>query len=398
MKLLKTDFNSILSRGRNITLFGAADIAQKSMRRLNEEKIVAVVDNSKNLHGESFRNYVIQSPIDIPKDSYILICSTAIAEISEQLINLGYKPDEDFTISPILNDLIIIQELENLETELYFTSGSIPIKNKEYGGGLYKLKFEGYKEELKKIYSGPCYGTLKYDNYLLFIDTDKGLMRYDPNTNAVDNLIKTPKGSRAHGLSYNPSNGCFYISCSNLDAIIEYDSTFKETKRFYLSNKKNYYGNSRHHCNDNFSIDNSLFVSMFSSTGNWMKGVFDGCVAEFNIETGERLNDIVQGLYMPHNIIEINGSLQVLDSLPGHLRSENFDVSGTFPAFTRGLAYDKGYYYIGQSKNRNFSKVIGVSNNISIDCGIVIFEPNTKVSRTLKLSNKIGEIHSIQIL
>ena len=134
---------------------------------------------------------------------------------------------------------------------------------------------------------------------------------------------------------------------------------------------------------------------MFSSTGNWKNGVYDGCVAEFNIETGERSKDITNGLYMPHNICHINGSLHVLDSLPGHLRADNFNIIGTFPAFSRGLDFNKGFFYVGQSKNRNFSKVLGVSNNISVDCGVIIFHPEIKVSRFIPLSMKIGEIHSI---
>lgn len=395
MKLNKSNFNQIFSKGKKITLFGSGEIAQKTFRKINEDKVAAVVDNSKNLHNTLFNEINVQDPTKIPQDTYILICSTAISPISEQLVHLGYTPEVDFTISPVLNDLLIIGELENINSELYFTSGSIPVENSDYGGGFYKLIFEGEKQSLTKVYSGPCYGTLNFNNKIYFIDTDKGIMSYCPKTGKIENLVQTPKDSRAHGISYNQSTKCFYVSCSNLDGVIEYDLDFNEKRRFKLSEKIDYYGKSRHHCNDNFSVDNSLFVSMFSASGNWKKGVFDGCIAEFDLTTGKRLNNVFNGLYMPHNICEINGVLQVLDSLPGHLRADNFEVIGTFPAFARGLAYHNGFYFIGQSKNRNFSKVLGLSNNISVDCGIIIFEPNTKVSRTLKLSNKIGEIHSI---
>ncbi len=150
-----------------------------------------------------------------------------------------------------------------------------------------------------------------------------------------------------------------------------------------------------HHCNDNFAIENSLFVSMFSSTGNWKNDKFDGCIAEFDIETGKRLSDVETGLYMPHNVKHYDGSLHILDSLPGHLRYNNLSIQGTFPAFTRGLDYNKGLYYIGQSKNRNYSKVQGLSNNISIDCGVVVFNPEIKASRFLQFPHAIGEIHAI---
>ena len=98
---------------------------------------------------------------------------------------------------------------------------------------------------------------------------------------------------------------------------------------------------------------------------------------------------------MPHNIAFIEGSLVVLDSLRGELKKNNAQVSGRFPGFSRGLGHDGHYYYIGQSRNRNYSKYLGLSYNISIDTSIIVFDDQTKVSRTLHLPSKISEIHSI---
>ena len=397
MKLERSNFNKILSKGRKLTLFGASEIANKTIRKLDKTNILSVVDNSKNLQGTIFNGFEIKSPSSISSDSFVLICSTAITSISKQLIDLGFEIEKDFTVSPSLNDLLIIEELENINTSFYFTSGSFPSTNTNHGGGLYKVFFNHEDIEIKKIYSGPCYEMIRHEDKILFIDTDKGIQSFDPKKNKVITLVETPKDSRAHGISFNEHTKNYYVSCSTMDAIIEYDNNFKEVKRFNLSKKIDFYSTSMHHCNDNYTIGNSLFVSMFSSSGNWKRGVFDGCVAEFDIETGQRLNNIVENLYMPHNITSLNGSLHVLDSLPGHLRADNFEINGTFPGFTRGLDYYKGFYFIGQSKNRNFSKVIGLSNNISVDCGVTIFEPISKVSRTLKFSNQIGEIHSILI-
>ena len=76
----------------------------------------------------------------------------------------------------------------------------------------------------------------------------------------------------------------------------------------------------------------------------------------------------------------------------------NLKVLGKFPAFARGLDYDGSYYYIGQSRNRNFSKLLGDSLNISIDTGVVIFEPKEKISRFLQLHPKLSEIHSVLLV
>jgi len=101
---------------------------------------------------------------------------------------------------------------------------------------------------------------------------------------------------------------------------------------------------------------------------------------------------------MLHNIQLINGSIHLLNSLNGQLLTNNLQVIGEFPAFTRGLDYDGIYYFIGQSRNRNYSKNLGVSKNISIDAGIIIFDEQTKASRFLQLPPKISEIHSILLI
>ena len=134
---------------------------------------------------------------------------------------------------------------------------------------------------------------------------------------------------------------------------------------------------------------------MFSYSGNWKLDVFDGVVIEIDITTNKILGPVIKDLWMPHNIDLIGGSLNVLDSLPGHLKTNNAQIIGSFPAFTRGLGHDGIYYYIGQSRNRNYTKNLGISNNISIDSGIIIFDSETKVSRFLQLPTKLSEIHSI---
>jgi hypothetical protein len=394
MKLDKITFNYLQSiKNKKIVLFGSGNIAEKTIRKCNDLKIDFIVDNSKNLQNSKFLNFDVLSPDTITDEHVVLICSTAISDISDQLNKIGLIPNKNYFISPILNDLLAIEELEKIKGTFYFTSGTVA--KKEFGGGLYKVEINSEDYKLTKIYSGPCYGLILKGSNLYFIDTDKGILECNTDDESVTFIKSTPGKSRAHGISFNESNNRFYLTCSYLDAVIEYDQYFNELRQFKLSNKIDFSGSPAHHCNDNFSIDNSLFVSMFSSTGNWKKDVFDGCIAEFNIETGERLEDITKNLYMPHNVKFYDGSIHVLDSLPGHLRTNNFSIIGTFPAFTRGLDYKNGLYFIGQSKNRNFSKVLGLSNNISIDCGIIIFNPTQKVSRFIPISMKIGEIHSI---
>ena len=134
---------------------------------------------------------------------------------------------------------------------------------------------------------------------------------------------------------------------------------------------------------------------MFSISGNFNKEIYDGSILEIDIFDTDKRNIITNNLWMPHNISYYDNSIHVLNSFKGELLAYNLKVIGKFPAFARGLDYDGNYYYVGQSRNRNFSKLLGDSLNISIDTGVTIFEPEKKLSRFLQLHPKLSEIHSV---
>lgn len=398
MALEKMNFQALSAlTERKFVLFGSGNIAGKSVRNLPNGSVAFIVDNSVSLQGLNFKGLAVKNPSILNKtDHIVLICSTDVSAISTQLNSLDFIENQDYFVSPIINDLLAIEELENIHSEFYFTSGSAVSNDSQYGGGLYKCIVSRNEVSLHKVYSGHCYGATKVNGYIYFVDTDAGVFSLSSEDH-ITKCIELPKGARAHGISYNSDNKNFYLTCSYLDAVLEYSSNFEFLRTFRLSEKIDKTNEPMHHCNDNYSVSNSLYVSMFSSTGNWKLDKFDGCVAEFDISSGKRLPDVESGLYMPHNIQIINGSMHILDSLPGHLRYGNLQIQASFPAFTRGLDFYGGYYYVGQSKNRNHSRVIGLSNNVSVDCGVIIWDPNLKVSRFLQFSNAIGEIHSIVV-
>ncbi|HCV05806.1 MAG TPA: hypothetical protein DG048_24515 [Pseudoalteromonas sp.] len=392
----KTSFAALNKNNqRKVVLFGCGKVAEKSLKKLGEDKVAFVVDNSSAAQKSLFNGLKVESPNTVTKEYFVLICSTDIANISAQLTRLGLLPNLDFSCSPILNDILAVSELEQLNCKFYFTSGTVASEDTPWGGGLYVCNVVGTTSTVERLYSGTCYGAISHNGHILFVDSDHGVHSYC--NGEIKHLFDLPVGARAHGLSYNRDYDRFYVSCSNRDCIIELDSRFNLTRTFFLSGKYEKTKEASHHINDNYAIGDSLYATMFSSTGNWKKDVFDGCVAEFDLNTGERLPDPVKDLYMPHNIKFFNGSMHVLDSLPGHLRFSNMSIQGTFPAFTRGLDYKFGLYFIGQSKNRNYSKIMGVSNNISIDCGVIVFNAESKVSRFIPLPYETGEIHAIVV-
>lgn len=398
--LQMTTFNDIHKLpGRPIILFGSGHIAKKTLLKVDEDSVEFIVDNSTNLQGESYLEFPIRPPDEISEEHFVIITSTAIVDISQQLQDMGLSPQDDFVISPILNDRISISELERVNTEFYFTSGAMSASSEygkeghsKYGGGLFKCEVDGLQYSYEQIYEGPCYGSIRHGERILLIDTDNGLLEFADGE--VTKVTELPSDSRPHGISYNKANGHFYIACSYNDSVLELNDSYSIVRKFEISDKIEYTGEAVHHCNDCLAIDNSLFVTMFSSSGNWKYDSFDGCIAEFNIATGERLTDVRSDFWMPHNIDMYNGSIHVLDSLSGELRYNNLTVQGSFPGFSRGLDYQDGLYYVGQSKNRNHSKVIGTSKTVSIDCGVVLFDPGMGISRTLHFPD-VGGIHSI---
>ena len=384
---------------RQVVLFGAGPIAAKTARILDKINLHSIVDNASNIWGKFELNLEIKNPnsvLDL-ENYFIIICTTSFAEVSNQLRGFGLVQGDDYCVSPILNDLRIIDELETISKKMLFTNGC-PIDNSpNFGGGIYELTVTGDEWVYKKVISGNCYGLIPFEDNFISVDTEMGIFEFNSNYEIIRSK-KLPLGMRAHGVQFSDKYNRFYIAGSYLDGILILDSDFNPIDEIGLSYKKSRFGDPKHHCNDCLVVDDSLYVSMFSMTGNYQNDVFDGCVMEYDLVTKEKLGPIAQNLWMPHNIKMINGSIHLLNSLSGQLLTNNLQVIGEFPAFTRGLDYDGVYYFVGQSRNRNYSKNLGVSKNISIDAGVIIFDPITKASRFLQLPPKISEIHSILLL
>ena len=386
-------------RDRPVVIFGAGPIATKTVRILREQQVFSIIDNASNLWGEFDLGVEITKPDSVRSidNAFIIICTTSFVEVSQQLIGYGLSLGDDFCVSPILNDLRIIDELESITKKMLFTNGSPVSRDSGHGGGIYELVVDGDEWSHRKVISGNCYGLIRFKDNYISVDTERGIFEFDSKYEIIRSR-ELPSGMRAHGVQYSEKHNRFYVVGSHLDGVLILDGDFNPTDEISLSYKKQRFGSPKHHCNDCLIVEDSLYISMFSMTGNYQSDVFDGCVLEYDLVTKERVGPIAQNLWMPHNVQLINGSIHILNSLQGQLLSNNLQVIGEFPAFTRGLDYDGIYYFIGQSRNRNYSKNLGVSKNISIDAGVIVFDEVTKASRFLQLPPKISEIHSILLI
>mgnify|MGYP000309476636 CR=1 FL=1 len=189
------------SKNRSVLLFGAGPIAEKTARKFKNLQVSSIVDNAENLWGNVELGVQIIPPKTITDldNVYIVICTTSFYEISAQLQGYGLKDQVDYCVSPILNDLRIIDDLENISTSMLFTSGSPKRSNAKYGGGIYKLSVTGDEWEHKKVFSGNCYGLIKFGENYISVDTELGIFEFDKNFNILRSKI-LPKGMRAHGV------------------------------------------------------------------------------------------------------------------------------------------------------------------------------------------------------
>ena len=384
---------------RKVVLFGGGNISHKTARKL-DNNYEFVVDNNPNMWDSIEKGKNVLNPSIIKDENskyFIIICTTSFIEVSNQLEEFGFRPEKDFIVSPVLNDLRVISELENHKAKMLFTSGVPEQDDPECGGGVYKLILDGHNWEYRKLYSGTCYGLIKYNDTYVTVDDKRGVIQFDKDYNIIFSK-ELNNATRGHGIAYSKNLNQFYIVSSYRDSIIILDDKFNQIDEIVISNKYAHLKEASHHCNDLCIVDNSLYVTMFSHTGNWKKDIFDGVALEIDLLTNEIGSPVITDLWMPHNISFLDGSLTVLDSLRGELKTNNARAVGRFPAFTRGLDFDGVYYYIGQSRNRNYSKNLGLSLNISIDTAIIVFDQVTKASRTISLPQKLSEIHSILVI
>ena len=394
-KINFAELNAI-SKNRPLVIFGAGHLCHKTLLKIPDSPIL-IVDNSPNLWGTEQEGISINPPDRLKEYSlkpFVVICTTSFPEVIDQVHSLGYKEEADVCVTPLLNDWRTIEELQSHHASLLFTSGLSSSGTSSAKGGLYHLSSQGKGFDLTHIIEGSAHGIIQKEDMIYLVEDNLGIIELTSDFE-ISRSQKLPTGSRPHGLAWSEKTESFYVPCSYLDQVLELNENLEVTRKIDISPKTMMQQGPHHHINDCLAWGGSLFVSMFSVTGNWKKDIFDGGVVEFDILSGQRIGDFANGLWMPHNVANVDGSMAVLDSLPGHLLYGNLKTAGSFPGFSRGLAWNGDYFYIGQSRNRNFSAQIGVSKNISIDSGIVVFDSTTKLSKTLNLPDSITEIHGI---
>lgn len=375
---------------KKIILFGSGTVAEKNL----ELNPAFIVDNNPDLIGSYFHGLEVKSPKVLDGNCslyHIIVCTTSVGEVKRQLQSYGYLWDRDASAAQLLRDRMEMDLLESTQFNFLVSSGLPSSAESFSGGGIHLVQEKEDFIELTKIYEGNTHGLVKFDDNFAFTCQGSGIIILNKDY-IVQNKIQLRDGLRPHGIKR--YKDLWIIVSSYQDSIIGIDDKGKEVFEFFFSDKLATYGSAQHHCNDLCIVGDYAYVSMFSVTGNWKRNSFDGGIVEINLLTGEK-SIIINTLTMPHSVNCSDDGFMVLNSFRGTLLGKNFDVLATFPGFVRGFDSDSDHYYIGESKNRNFSRMDSGRSPVSLDSRITIVDKTFSFSRSIALPKNVSEIHAV---
>lgn len=395
--LSATSLRQLQNDDISLVFFGAGYIADKTIYKY-QVKPDFIVDNNVDIQSTCQDGIPIVSLRDVSKDSYFVITSTSISEIERQLVIYGAL-SENIMVSPVLSDHHIISVFENQDFDLLFTSG---LQNRSQdslieGGGLYRLLGQFDDFELFRILSSPSHGIKRLGDHIYVVNEDMGVAKLDMSLNVVDTFA-LPKGLRPHGIDFCPETDNWVFTCSYGDCLSIHNNSFEEVARVYFSNKRTYFNNKpQHHTNDVCVHGGLAFCSMFSLSGEFKRGVYDGGVLIIDITQRRVIGSLFGNLSHPHNIRFHESEYWILDSFNQNVLKGSSVYSSGYTSFLRGLDFLKdGSLLLGQSKNRNFTAISDTKASPAfLDTSIVVLSPDRLIAKTLPLPSSVSEIHAI---
>ena len=337
---------------------------------------------------------------ELKEEIYIVVTGGVYESIVPQLMEYGFVPGQQFCTTPEYNDFKLLRDMREYEQRVLVASPDYDDpyskRHSEAGGGLFVYKIG--PNEITRVVSGHFRQITKDSQYVYAVEFVE--MRLYVLSHDLEVVQKCPIDiPNACGLALSPGRKVIFLANAATDIITVHDQdTFQILDRIEFSDKYRKVGSGQHHINDLCVVDDSLYVSYFSLSGNWKRGVLDGGISEYNIDDLHSPPTVLASdLWMPHSVEFLDGDLCYLDSMRGRLHTSNQTVAGEFPGFVRGLAFDGGFYYVGQSEDMYMSRLFGVSNNIMLNAGFYMFDIQTKASRFYSMMNNMN-VHDLLII
>lgn len=382
---------------RRVIFWGASNWVERTLATLNLPGAY-VVDNNPNNQGVTYAGFTVFPPKKLLEEKrdeiYVVICTVNYQSVIEELHEMGFVMGHEFCCTPLLNYRRNKDELKAVNRKVFVASPHHAFSDTR-GGGIYEV--DTATSEVTKRYTGKCRGICYAGDSIIVIDMLRGLVIFDREFRETDCLTLQEK-AEPHGLCYDTETNKAFVGQPGRDSIAVYSlDERKQIDEIFISAKWKKNNRDNHHVNDVCVYESSLFVSMFSLTGNWLSDAYDGVVVEIDLGTGKIIGPVASDLWMPHSVCRFNGRLCYVDSMRGQLFNSTWNMLGTFNAFIRGLDFDGQYYYVGATEHRYPEKLKGVSDNISLDAGFSVFDPESKMSRFFKL-DEAESVHSLLVL
>jgi len=393
---------SSVSVNRDIVFYGRSeDWIPKSLQKV---KPSIIVDNNNKYHGQNY----LDIPIGLPSKKlyendgekpYVIITSGVYDGIIHELINNGYIPGTDFSCCPEYRDYKILEEIREYEQDVYISCSDYnEPTNTRYskaGGGIYRYSIGS--NICKKIAIGIFRQLVQKGDFVYVLDFVENTLNKFTKKFELDNTYELDAANYC-GLAYDETLNVFVLVNAGLDTISVHDGD-----NFKLLDSVHYSGRdhgvtSQHHVNDVCVLNGKAYVTYFSHSGNWKKGVFDGGVSEFDLnELHTSPQVLVTDLWKPHSPEIIDGNLCFLDSMRGRLYLKTQEFAVEYKSFARGLAFDGKYYYVGASEDMYMSERFGYTDSVLLNAGFYLYDPITHASRFYPMLDNMN-IHDILIL
>lgn len=381
-----------------VVFFGAGTIASRTSKKFFKPDWT--VDNSPAMWGSVYSDLddirPPESVLEIRSSGYFVICSTSEEDIKAQLLDLGVAADRIF-VSPYVKSIAPAIRLAQLEARLFVGSSGPMAKNPDEGCGLYELKIRGEQITQKKVLASQCHALVKWGKDLVIASTDSGLFAVNKLTLETNLFAGLPEGVRPHGLVWNPLRKSVTVVANSHDALLEFSNNGELNDFHFLLRGNRENSESLHHMNDIAYANGALYVSMFSFTGSWKSGAYDGGIFAFDAQTLEPLGPVVGEAGMPHSVSFDDGELWFCNSLPGMLVKGQYDFETAFPTFCRGLSFAGDLVFVGASTNRNSidAPLESGSQIRDVASGVYVTTKLNRMARFIPMEGTVPEIHSV---
>jgi len=365
---------------------------------LRKHRPKLIIDSNRSLDSSKYEDILITHPSKISQEDwqnyYIVICSSAYREIRGELQKHGLLENKNFSVLPDLKDIQLVEDVANFSCDFLVTSSdhSDPTSQRGSlsGGGVYQCNLSSDGFFFDKKISGQYREIKKYqDNFYAVDGFSNKLTVFDKSFNIIEEL--DIKHSNCCGLEF--VNNYLFIANSSRDSIIVLDNNLDRVDEFFISDLAGESGNSKHHINDLSSINSQLIVTMFSRSGFWRNGVFDGQLVSLdeNLKIDQTL---FTGLLQPHTPRVFDGEVALADSFSGRVihgsKGEVFQADG----FIRGIEKIGPTWMLGQSQTLYLERRVGASGKVFLTTGIYIFNHISKVYAFHPMPG-IKNIHSL---